>query len=101
MFVSVTRLKVRSFTRLPLFFLTTFKSMSQAKKAKGLIQVTARKFEGLNFYTLTAWENKQAMLDYRNSGSHLHAMQITGKVADATQVTGFESEKMPTWEEAL
>ena len=50
--------------------------------------------------TLTAWESREAMLNYLRSGAHLVAMKSFSKIATG-RTYGFESESIPTWEDAI
>ena len=50
--------------------------------------------------TLTAWESREALLNYLRSGTHLVAMKSFSKIATG-RTYGFESETVPTWEEAI
>lgn len=48
-----------------------------------------------NFHTLTWWESKEKMLEYRNSGAHLLAMKLSRKMGQGYTV-GWESVEQPT-----
>ena len=73
-FVSITRLRLRSLRFLPGFFYYAMRSAAQAKRARGCLFVDKRKTRGLTFWTLTCWEEEEAMREYRGHGPHRAAM---------------------------
>ncbi|MEH6939790.1 DUF3291 domain-containing protein [Bacillus sp. JJ664] len=103
MFISVTRLHLRGKRKLPLFFLHTFQSNQQLKKAEGLIHSSVRNEDLLTYWTLTVWENKEFMKKYRNNGNHLKAMKISRNIADELEKINWEveNEKIPNWMECM
>jgi hypothetical protein len=72
-FISVTRLRVRSFIYLPQFLWDTFKSMRQVERSSGFLGgrllVNAKNV----FWTMTAWK-EVAMNAYRTGDAHRRAM---------------------------
>jgi len=99
-YVSVTGLKLSSFLHLPKFWYYNMPTMRQAKNAKGNISVDGNYIDGL-LHTLSVWEDKQAMTKFYRSGAHAQAMKMTGSVAESTKIYGYETDRIPTWEEAL
>ena len=51
-------------------------------------------------YTLTAWKTKKDMRKFMLSQVHQKAMKIFPKIATGSTI-GYETDKMPTWDEAL
>lgn len=49
--------------------------------------------------TITAWENREIMLEFMRSGSHLKAMKAFHSIATG-RTYGYESENIPNWDEA-
>merc|ERR1712013_427384 len=68
--------------------------------AEGNVSVDGTFFDG-NLHTLSVWEDKQAMTKFFRSGAHARAMKITGSVAESTKIYGYETDRIPSWEEAL
>ena len=75
-------------------------SFHQAQSSPGNIWTSAKDV-GTIHHTLTVWENRQAMLEYLRQGEHLKAMKISRTVGKYGKVYGYESDSIPTWEEAL
>lgn len=77
-------------------------SSMQAQKAQGNVLTRTSAVNGVQ-HTLTVWEDKMAMRKYMLSGAHREAMAITAEVSDLdkTKVYGYESDTIPTWDEAL
>src|SRR6266571_9296850 len=100
--ISVTRLRVRSFIYLPQFFWDTFKSMRQAERSSGFLGgrllVNAKNV----FWTMTAWIDEAAMNAYRTGGAHRRAMPKLLNWCDEAAVVHWtqESSEVPFWLEA-
>ncbi|PLT32817.1 DUF3291 domain-containing protein [Bacillus sp. V5-8f] len=99
MFISVTRMRLKGKRKLPIFIWHTMKSISQSRRAEGLLYSSFHK-EGWDTYlTLTIWENQNNINEYRNEGSHFKAMKISRKIADKLELIHWEGDHQPTWEE--
>src|SRR3954453_2073045 len=72
--ISVTRLQLRSFLFLPSFLLATMRSQRQLRQSAGFRQGSLTFEWSRAFWTLTVWENGEAMRGFRNSGAHQRAM---------------------------
>jgi hypothetical protein len=101
MFISVTKLKVRSVWRLASFFMKTMPSLKQAQKAPGNLFAETHNFDLLTYGTLSGWESEAAMRGYRNSGAHLEAMKVSRAMTVLLQSSHFETEERPTLADAL
>ncbi|MDX2177787.1 MAG: hypothetical protein SF028_15095 [Candidatus Sumerlaeia bacterium] len=99
MWISATRLRVRSLRGLLRFRRLNAAAHRQARTAPGLREVRFRYRWPLTFCTLTLWDSEAAMHDYRNSAAHLDAMRQVKEVGDG-DVVGWEAEELPGWEEA-
>lgn len=99
MFVSVTRLRLKGKRKLPVFVWHTVKSISQSRKAEGLLYSSFTKEGWDTYWTLTIWENKNSMKEYRNKGSHLKAMKVSRNIADDLESINWESDNKPSWDE--
>jgi heme-degrading monooxygenase HmoA len=100
-FISVTRLRVRSFIYLPQFFWDAFKSIRQAEHSSGFLGgrllVNAKNV----FWTVTAWKDQAAMDAYRTDGAHRRAMPKLLNWCDEAAVVHWtqESSEIPAWKE--
>lgn len=73
-FVSVTRLRIRSWRYLPAFLYFTLLSLVQAKRADGNCGTSLKRDAHLVFWTVTVWRDEHAMRAFRNRGAHQRAM---------------------------
>ena len=100
MIIVATELHVRSFWRFFEFALVSARSMQQAKKNAGNIYAAGKNKSWRIGYTLTVWENTEAMLEFRNTGAHKLAMSKTRKLSHQYKTLQWESDKQPDWQEA-
>lgn len=73
-FMTVNRVRLRSVWSLPKFAWVTWWIRRQARSAAGNLGVNVFRSRGLAFWTVTAWVDRAAMLAFRNTGPHAHAM---------------------------
>jgi hypothetical protein len=90
MFVSVTRLHVRRWWILPAFALHTYRSMRQAKRSAGFLGGQLAGEPPLGFWTITVWNDEQAMRGFRNTAAHLRAMPRLLKWCDEASYTHWQ-----------
>ena len=102
MFVSVTRLRVRSLFYLPSFLWQTRQSQTQVEKAVGFVGGRLLVDKRWTFWTLTVWETEKAMKAFRGSGAHAKVMPRLANWCDEAAYTHWETsdEAVPTWPEA-
>ncbi len=101
-YISVTGLQVKSIWQYPRFWIHAVPSAIQAQSAAGIVEARTTSRNGIQ-HTLTVWEDRNFMLQYLRAGAHLEAMKVTSQVSEpgGTKVYGYESDSIPTWEEAL
>jgi hypothetical protein len=101
-FVSLTRLRVRSIWFLPLFGLHTLRALRQVKRAPGFLRGGLLPDRRWTFWTLTGWDNQESMRAYMISGSHKAAIPHLLHRCDEASVTHWSQEEttLPTWIEA-
>lgn len=98
MHISITGLKPKGILSYIKFWMLAIPTFRQAQTAAGNKHHSVKNIQGYQC-TLTAWENKDAMLAFMRSGPHLKAMKAFHKIATG-RTYGYESETIPSWEEA-
>ncbi|MBW3625250.1 MAG: antibiotic biosynthesis monooxygenase [Armatimonadetes bacterium] len=73
-FISVTRLRLRSKRFLLVFLIDSLKSTRQARRAPGFLGGKLMGDGKSAFWTVTAWEDEDAMKSFMISGPHRKAM---------------------------
>ena len=101
-FVSITRLRLRSFIYLPAFFWHTTKSGKQLVKDSTFNKGKTLLDKGLVFWTMTLWNNEADMRDYRNTDAHKKAMPKLQHWCNEASLVHWQQEKeeFPSWAEA-
>lgn len=101
-FVSLTRLRLRSIRFLPGFAFYAVRSQMQVQKAPGFLKVELLPDKKWAFWTLTAWDSEESMRRYMTSGAHKKAMPHLMHWCDEASVAHWTQEDavLPTWAEA-
>ena len=101
-FVSLTRLRIRSFRFLPLFALYTFRSLRQVKKAPGFQTGALLADRSWTFWTMTAWDTQENMRQFMTSAAHKQAMPHLQHWCDEASVAQWTQPgaALPSWVEA-
>lgn len=101
-FVSLTRLRLRSIRFLPLFAIYAVRSSRQVKKAPGFVSGKLLPDRSWTFWTMTSWDGQENMRRYMTSGAHKAAMPRLLHWCDEASVAHWEQEAtaLPSWEEA-
>lgn len=101
-FVSVTRLRVRSWRFIPQFVWQALKTARQAERSSGFVGGRLLREARNTFWTLTAWEDEMAMRAYRNGGAHRFVMPRLLEWCDEASVAHWNQDdaELPDWPEA-
>jgi Domain of unknown function (DUF3291) len=101
-FVSVTRLRVRSWRYLPAFLIQSLRALQQAKRADGNLAAAVLRDANLAFWTRTMWTGEAAMRSFMRSGAHRNVMPRLTKWCDGAAVAHWvqDGPEPPTWQEA-
>lgn len=101
-FVSITRLRLRSWRFLPGFIVDAVRSQMQAQKSEGCSHAQTRRTAGNAFWTITVWSDDAAMKRFRNSGVHQRAMRTLSEICDEASYGHWtqESKDPPSWDQA-
>ena len=103
MFVSVTRLRLRSPRFYPAFAWHAWTSTRQLQRAPGFVAGQLAPEGTMGFWTLTVWTDADAMRQYRNTDAHMKAMPRLIHWCDEASVAHWSQEgaALPTMDEAL
>ena len=100
MIIVATELHVKSFWKFIPFVRNSIRSTKQAKDADGCLHVWVGNKGWRIGFTLTAWKDRAAMLQYRNTGPHKVAMQRISKLSKQYKTLVWEAEAVPDWKTA-
>ncbi|ADV83070.1 hypothetical protein AciPR4_2269 [Terriglobus saanensis SP1PR4] len=101
-FVSLTRLRLRSVRLLPSFLFHLFLTVRQIKRSPGFQKGALLSDRRLTFWTLTAWDSVESMRQYITTGSHKAVMPYLLDWCDEASVAHWSQldTKLPSWLEA-
>lgn len=101
-FVSITRLRLRSGLYLLPFFWHTFTSTRQLTKRSKFIKGKTLLDKGLTFWTMTLWSAEADMRAYRNTDAHKKAMPKLQHWCSEASVAHWQQtgDDFPAWTEA-
>lgn len=100
MFISYTRLELKSYWKIFQFLSASNKAKKQAETSTGN-QHVALYNEGFRYFlTLSAWSTKEDMLRFMGSGAHAEAMKRSKDYAKSVVTINFELDHIPDWKEA-
>jgi hypothetical protein len=98
MFVSVTRLRIRSWRFMPGFMFYAQRSRKQIQSSSGFIRGTIARDPAGGFWTITGWTDEKSMKSFRNSAAHLKAMPKLSRWCDEGSYVHWEQDEpsLPT-----
>jgi heme-degrading monooxygenase HmoA len=101
-FVSITRLRVRSWFYMPAFAWFAMRSGLQATKADGNLKSEVLADRRNTYWTATLWASEGDMKKFMLSGAHREAMPKLAHWCDEGAVVYWvqDAGELPTWEEA-
>jgi len=101
-FISITRLRLRSIRFLPGFLIYASRSLRQCKRMPGFGGGSLLADRKLTFWTMTLWTDQSAMRAYVASGAHLKAMPKLRHWCDEASLVHWTQNHPtpPTWPEA-
>lgn len=102
MFVSITRLRVRSLRFMPAFIVMALGSNRQVRQAGGFVAGSLLPDRRLTFWAMTLWQDQAAMRHYITHGAHLRAMPKLMHWCDEASIVHWDQSDrtLPSWDEA-
>lgn len=101
-FVSITRLRIRSWRFLPAFFWHAVRSQAQVTRAEGFTAGSLLRDRRFTFWTMMLWRDSAVMRQYMTRGAHLRAMPKLLEWCDEASVVHWQQDggDLPDWAEA-
>lgn len=100
MHVSVGRLRIDSDTNRLRFLWHGALAYLQARRARGVVHASVYREDSRTLWSLSVWASSEAMLAYRNSGSHLRVMEAARALGARVDFRHWEADAVPSWEAA-
>ena len=100
--VSITRLRVRSWSYVPAFFLQTLRIALQAARADGSLAVKLFRDRRNTFWTGTTWSSEASMKAFMHAKPHGPTMRRLLEWCDEASLVHWTQAgaDLPSWEEA-
>ena len=100
-FVSITRLRLRSWRFVPGLIWYALLCKRQAQSASGNLRALTLREANNTFWTCTVWRDEAAMRAFMISGAHRRAMRILPEWCDEASVAHWQqdSAEPPSWTE--
>jgi hypothetical protein len=100
--VSITRLRVRSWSFLPAFLVQTLRIARQAAKAEGSLRVRLLRDRRNTFWTGTTWSSADSMKAFMLAKPHGPTMRKLLEWCDEAALVHWTqaSSELPSWDEA-
>jgi hypothetical protein len=101
-FISITRLRVRSWRYLAPFFVQTVRIARQAARADGSLAVTLLRDRGNTFWTSTSWASEGSMKAFMHAKPHGPTMRKLLEWCDEAALAHWSqaATELPSWTEA-
>src|SRR5664279_3986146 len=101
-FVSITRLRVRSWRFFPAFAMQTLRIARQARKAEGNLAARLLRDRHNTFWTATSWTSETSMRNFMRAAPHGPTMRNLLEWCDEAALVHWTQSgvELPAWEEA-
>jgi heme-degrading monooxygenase HmoA len=101
MHVSVGRIRLKPDTNQLRFLWHGTLAYLQARRADGNIHASVYREGTRTFWSMSVWTSGEAMLAFRDSGSHLRAIRASQVLAEQIDFQHWQAETIPSWEAAI
>jgi hypothetical protein len=100
MIAALTKIRLKSIFKLPKFMFVSNPIFKQAKNAPGNkgVKFTSK---GLEFFTLTLWDDEKSMMDFMLAGNHKEAMKVIRNFSADYGSANWSVSEMPGLDEAF
>ena len=99
MYISITGLKTKNFLSEIKFWILTIPAFRAAQKAEGNLFCETKRVNGYQ-HTISAWKDRNMMIQYLTSKVHAKAMKNFRSIATGSTY-GYEGDQIPSWKEAI
>lgn len=101
-FISMTRLRLKSFGKLIPFMRANNASIKDLNRCEGLLEAKELIDKNFTFWTLTLWKDPESMKQFRNGTAHAQAMRNLPDWCDEASYHHWETEDqhLPDWQTA-
>ena len=99
MYISITGLKTKNFLSEIKFWILTIPAFRAVQKAEGNLFCETKRVNGYQ-HTITAWKDRNMMIQYLTSKVHTKAMKNFRSIATGSTY-GYEGDQIPSWKEAI
>ena len=100
MHVSVGRLRLEPGPKRLRFLFHGALAYLQARRASGVIHASVYREDSRTYWSMSVWISREAMLAYRNSGSHHEVMTMMPALGARIDFLHWQSDTVPSWEAA-
>jgi len=99
MYVTVTKIELRSPWKFFPLSLNALKIIFQLRKDKACIKYKTKGF-WTTHYTMSLWKSEEDLKTFARSGAHLYAMKQSSRIAKKIITLSFPGTELPGWSEA-
>jgi hypothetical protein len=100
MIVSLTKIELRNYAKLPAFFKFNGQIIQDLKQSNCVQFKVTGNWNLKVWYTMTLWQSEKDVLDFYRNGTHLEAMKQASFFSEKMHTTRVESDQLISWKAA-
>ncbi len=100
MIVSITKIELNSYSKLPAFFKFNGQIIAELKQSPCKKYQFTSNWNLKVWYTMTLWENENDINHFYRNGTHLEAMKKANSFSSKIQSKRIQKEDLLVWKEA-